>query len=145
MARRVRGVSRESEILDCEALSKLLLQDPMAIARLEVARRKGTLVKICAMTIPEADQARVDRGWKRYLLSRLTVEPVTEAIALRAAELLREHGAHGHKYAIDAVVAATALDSVRPVAVFTSDVDDLERFCAEADRPKEERIQVRPA
>ncbi|MET8050120.1 hypothetical protein ABZU75_21230 [Streptosporangium sp. NPDC005286] len=40
-------------------------------------------------------------------LSRLKVEPVTEEICVRAIELLRDAWLHGHRYAIDAVVAAT--------------------------------------
>ena len=34
-------------------------------------------------------------------------------------------GLHGHKYAVDPVVAATALRSVKPVVILTSDVDDM--------------------
>lgn len=133
---------REVAVYDSEALSQLLRQDPLALARLEVARAKGTTVKVCAITIPEALDTKIRREWLSFVLSRLVVEPVTEAVALQAADLLQEHGLHGHKYAIDAVVATTALRCMRPVAVFTSDTDDMDRFCAEPARPKEERVRI---
>jgi hypothetical protein len=45
-------------------------------------------------------------------------------------DLLREAGLHGHKYAIDAVVAATALqEAVKPVLILTPDVDDMTKLC----------------
>lgn len=86
------------------------------------------------MTVPEAYQDKVSRDWLRYTLSRLAIEPVTEEVALCATGLLREHGLHRHKYAIGAVVAATALLRPGRVAVLTSDVDDLQRFCQEDKR-----------
>jgi hypothetical protein len=36
-----------------------------------------------------------------------------------------------HKYASDAVVAATALRSVMPVVILTSDADDMEKLCGQ--------------
>lgn len=45
-------------------------------------------------------------------------------------ELLREAGGlAGHKYAIDAMVAATALRSAKPVTVLTSDTEDMVMLC----------------
>ncbi|GIH69104.1 PIN domain-containing protein [Sphaerimonospora thailandensis] len=70
-------------------------------------------------------------GWH---LSRLRVEPVTEEVSACAMDLLREGGLHGHKYAIDAVVAATALRSSRPVIVLTSDEDDMRKLCGKTVR-----------
>jgi hypothetical protein len=37
---------------------------------------------------------------------------------------------HGHKYAIDALLAVVALRQKGQVTVFTSDVDDLEKLVA---------------
>lgn len=121
-------------VLDSEGLSRLLSRQPSALADLAMAVRKNTAVVVSAMTVPEAYHDRVSRQWLSYVLSRLAIQPVTEAIALRATDLLREHGLHGHKYATDAVVAATALHRPGPVAVLTSDVDDLRRFCADEPR-----------
>jgi hypothetical protein len=112
----------------------LLLKDTLALADLGLAVERETAVVVSAMTVPEAYHDKVQQAWLSYVLSRLTVQPVTEEIALRATGLLREHGLHGHKYAIDAVVAATALARPGPVAVLTSDVDDLRRFCQQDKR-----------
>lgn len=129
MARGVREVVQGTWVLDSEALSQVLLAQPKPLARLETARRKGTAVVVSAMTVPEAFHEKVPWDWLRYVLSRVAVAPVTEEIGLKATELLGEYRLHGHKYAIDAVVAATALLRPGPVAVLTSDVDDLRRFC----------------
>jgi hypothetical protein len=67
---------------------------------------------------------------------------VTEAIARSASDLLVENSLHGHKYAIDAVVAATAIQAARPVVLYTSDSDEMTRLCAEPARPKEERVRI---
>jgi len=57
------------------------------------------------------------------------VEPVTEAAAKAAAQLLEATGPHGHKYAIDATVAEVALRQPGPAAILASDVDDMTRLC----------------
>jgi hypothetical protein len=55
---------------------------------------------------------------------------VTEATAKTAAELLKAAGLHGHKYAVDATVAETDRRP-GPVALLTSDVDDVTRLCGD--------------
>jgi predicted nucleic acid-binding protein len=76
------------------------------------------------------------------VLARIAVVPVTAAIARRAGELLGTTGLPGHRCAIDAVVAATALDLERPVVLLTSDPDDMNRLVEEPERPKAQRIAV---
>ena len=76
------------------------------------------------------------------MLSRITAVPVTPEIARRAGALLGATGLPGHRCAIDAVVAATALDLERPVVLLTSDPDDLSRLVEEQHRPKAQRITV---
>jgi predicted nucleic acid-binding protein len=76
------------------------------------------------------------------VLSRITIVPVTAEIARRAGELLGTTGLSGHSCAIDAVVAATALDLERPVMLLTSDPDDLSRLAEEPGRPKAQRIVI---
>jgi predicted nucleic acid-binding protein len=76
------------------------------------------------------------------VLSRITVQPVTAEVARRAGELLGATGLSGHRCAIDAVVAATALGAARPVVLLTSDPDDLNKLVEEPDRSKDERIAV---
>jgi predicted nucleic acid-binding protein len=68
--------------------------------------------------------------------------PVSPEIARRAGELLGATGLSGHRCAIDAVVAATALGLERPVALLTRDLDDLSRLVEEPERPKAQRIAV---
>jgi hypothetical protein len=48
----------------------------------------------------------------------------------------------GHRCAIDAVVAATALGLSRPVVLLTNDPDDLSKLVDEPGRLKQERIAV---
>ncbi|MEV4320788.1 PIN domain-containing protein [Microbispora rosea] len=86
------------------------------------------------MTPIKAFDGRMTNDRLRWHLSRLRVEPVTEEVSVHALDLLRESGLHGHKYAIDAVVAATALRSTRPVIVLTSDEDDMSKLCGKAVR-----------
>ncbi|WP_326819471.1 PIN domain-containing protein [Streptosporangium sp. NBC_01756] len=86
-------------------------------------------VVVSAMTPIEAQDVRVKSDRLRGYLSRLRIEPVTEEICSRAIELLRGSRLHGHKYAIDAVVAATALRAVKPVLILTSDEDDMSKLC----------------
>lgn len=64
-----------------------------------------------------------------WTLSRIVVEPVTEAIARHAAALLAAAGLHGHEYAVDAMLSATALAAHAPVSVLTSDPEDLSALC----------------
>lgn len=54
----------------------------------------------------------------------------TEQAAKAAAKLLKDAGPHGHKHAVDATVAEVALRQPGPVAMFTSDVDDMRRCAA---------------
>jgi 5'-3' exonuclease len=52
-----------------------------------------------------------------------------------ARSSLRDTGLHGHKYAIDAVLAAVALaaaDQGCDVTVLTSDTDDLKKLLADS-------------
>lgn len=62
---------------------------------------------------------------------RVKVEAVTEQAARASAKLLKQAGLHGHRYAIDATVAETALRQPGPVAVLTSGVDDMVKLCGD--------------
>jgi hypothetical protein len=48
-----------------------------------------------------------------------------------AITLLGNAGLHGHKYAIDAALAAIALRQPGPVTVFTSGEDDMRKLCGD--------------
>ena len=119
-------------VLDSEALSRYLRADRKMTARLAVALEDDIRVVISAVTIVEADHDRVHSARLAWTLSRLTVEPLTKDLAQRASGLLESAGLHGHKYAIDAMVAATAITTAdKPARILTADPDDLEKLLGE--------------
>lgn len=121
-----------SVVLDSQALSLLLRNDRALTARIEATRRAGLPVRVSALTVVEAVHGKTDMPRLRWYLSRLRLEPVTPEDSLEAVNLLREAGGlHGHKYAIDALVAAMALRSPSPALILTSDRDDWTRLCGD--------------
>ncbi|GAA0361714.1 hypothetical protein GCM10009530_09110 [Microbispora corallina] len=134
MARARSKLSAGTVILDSQGLSKWCAADQRVTAILREAQNNDFRVAISALTPIEAFDGRIANDRLRWHLSRLRVEPVTEELSIHALDLLRASGLHGHKYAIDAVVAATALRSTHPVVVLTSDEDDMNRLCGKAVR-----------
>jgi predicted nucleic acid-binding protein len=129
-------------VLDSEGLSKLADGDARARAYLDTARARRARVAVSAITLTESLRGGPRDAAVHRVLSRITVMPVTAQIARRAGELLGATGLSGHRCAIDAVVAATALGLERPVVLLTSDPDDMNRLVEEPGRPKDERIVV---
>jgi predicted nucleic acid-binding protein len=129
-------------VLDTEGLSKLAAGDARARGYLDSARKRGARVAVSAITFTEALRGSPRDVAVHRVLSRIIVIPVTEGIARRAGELLAATGLSGHRCAIDAVVAATALGAERPVVLLTSDPDDLNQLVEEPRRPKAQRIVV---
>ncbi|HLU71966.1 MAG TPA: DNA-binding protein [Nonomuraea sp.] len=93
------------------------------------ARRRGMEVVVNALTIIEATHRRTDKARLAWLLSGLRISPVGDKEAKAASALLLNTGLHGHKYAIDAAVAEMALRQPLPVAMLTSDLDDMTKLC----------------
>lgn len=122
-------MSLESLVLDSQGFSGWLDRDRKVMRLLEQAERDGADLAMSAATIIEVAHAGVDSARMSWLLSRIRVEAVTKESARRSAELLKAAGLHGHKYAIDAMVAEVALRLPAPVAVLTSDVDDMVKLC----------------
>lgn len=116
-------------VLDSEGLSAWISGDRKVTALLDSAQRHETDLVISANTIIEVTHAGTNMARLTWVLSRIRVEPVTEQSAKAAAKLLKDAGLHGHKYAIDATVAEAALRQPQPVAVLTSDVDDMRKLC----------------
>ncbi|MEU0286219.1 PIN domain-containing protein [Streptomyces sp. NPDC006147] len=112
-------------VLDSEGLAKAVLRDRAVTGWLALARADDLRVITSAATLVEVVHPRINRPALEWTLSRLVVEPVSEPIARQAATLLAEAGLHGHKYAIDAMLCATALAAPGPVTVLTSHSDDL--------------------
>ncbi|MFI2430976.1 DNA-binding protein [Streptomyces sp. NPDC018693] len=116
-------------VLDSEGLAKAVLRDRTVTAWLALARADDLRVITAAATLVEVVHPRINRPALEWTLSRLVVEPVTEPIARHAAALLADAGLHGHKYAIDAMLSATALAAPGPVTILTSDPEDLTSLC----------------
>ena len=129
-------------VLDAEGLSKLAAGDARTRGYLDSAVARGARIVISAITLTEALRGGPRDTAVHRVLARITVVPVTAAIARRAGELLGTTGLSGHRRAVDAVVAATALGTERPVVLLTSDPDDLNKLVEEPHRPKAERIAV---
>jgi predicted nucleic acid-binding protein len=129
-------------VLDTEGLSKLAAGDARTRGYLDSARKRGARVALSAITLTEALRGGPRDAAVHRVLSRITVISLTEGIARRAGELLGATCLPGHRCAIDAVVAATALDVERPVVLLTSDPDDLTKLVEEPGRPKALRIVV---
>ncbi|MFH9134625.1 PIN domain-containing protein [Streptomyces sp. NPDC017524] len=122
----------ETVVLDSEGLSAWIAQDRKLLAMLQVFHDMGADLVIGANTIVEVTHSRTNMPRLNWALSRVKVEPVTEQAAKAAAELLKSAGLHGHKYAIDAIdatVAEVALRQTKPVALLTSDSDDMTKLC----------------
>lgn len=115
-------------VLDCAALSMAVRGDRRMIAWLDLAARGEADVVASPMTLVEAYNGRTtERRWD-WVLSRLQVVGIGKDEARQARRLLADANLHGHKYAIDAVLAVIALKQRGQVTVFTSDVDDLEKL-----------------
>jgi hypothetical protein len=119
-------------LLDSEGLSKLYRKDRTVVVLVQAASEEGVRVATTAMTALEADYERIHPARISWVLSRIDVHDVTRTVTDRAAVLLRTHRLHGHKYAIDAVLAAIAREVSPPVTVLTSDPEDLTLLCGPA-------------
>lgn len=115
-------------VLDCEALSLAVQGDRKMLAWLNLAAQGEADVVTSPMTLVEAYDGRTTEQRWDWVLSRLKVADVGKDEARQARRLLADAKLHGHKYAIDAVLAVIARQQKGQVTVFTSDVDDLEKL-----------------
>jgi predicted nucleic acid-binding protein len=121
----------ESLVLDSQGLSSWIDRDRKVMRLLEQAERDGVDLAMSAATIIEVSHDGVDSARLNWLLSRIRVEAVTKESARRSAGLLKDAGMHGHKYAIDAMVAEVALRLPGMVVILTSDADDMMKLCGQ--------------
>lgn len=119
----------ETVVLDRAGLSAWIVQDRQVAAMIQIFSELESDLVISATTIIEVSHAGVNIPRLNWLLSRIKVEPVTKETAKASARLLKEANLHGHRYAIDATVAEVALRQPGPVAMLTSDVDDMSKLC----------------
>ena len=137
-----RQVAGGTLVLDAQGLSKLARGDARVRGYLDSARARGARVAVSAVTLTEALRGGPRDAAVHRVLTRITIVPVTAVIARQAGELLGTAGLSGHRCAIDAIVAATALDLERPVVLLSSDPGDLNRLVEEPERPKVQRVVV---
>ncbi|GLF98845.1 PIN domain-containing protein [Streptomyces yaizuensis] len=127
-------------LLDSGGLAKAVQRDREVHEWLTAAREADLPVVTSAAVLVEVIHPRINDAALKWTLSRLRVEPVTQAFAHSAATLLRGAGLHGHKYAIDAMLCATALAQPGRVTILTSDVEDIELLTAEHARVIAEKV-----
>ncbi|MBW8705571.1 hypothetical protein MBT84_38795 [Streptomyces sp. MBT84] len=127
-------------VLDSEGLAKSVQRDQEVHEWLMAARDADLPVITSAAVLVEVIHPRINDVALKWTLSRLRVEPVTQAVAQSAAVLLRGAGLHGHKYAIDAMLCATALAQPGRVTILTSDVEDVEMLTVEHARVVAEKV-----
>jgi predicted nucleic acid-binding protein len=121
-------------VLDCEGLSKLVRRTPELTEWLAAAEAEDIRVIASSVTLVEARDPKTNQARFDHAVSRVNIVPPSEAIARHASKLLASAGLHGHKYALDAIVAATAINSPAPVTILTSDPEDLLILCGAGPR-----------
>ncbi|WP_037889068.1 hypothetical protein [Streptomyces sp. NRRL S-87] len=131
MATRRKLTSGGTLVLDSEGLSQYLARHRPVVNRVDYARRREANVVVSGVTLVEAYHAGVKRAHWEFVLSQLDIKPMTVEWFREAADLLSATGLHGHKYAIDAMVAVTTLHQPGPLLMLTSDVDGMARLCGD--------------
>jgi predicted nucleic acid-binding protein len=129
-------------VLDREGLAKLASGDQRARGYLQTAVARRARVAVSAITLTEVLRGGPRDAAVHRVLSRVTMVAVTPEIGRRAGELLGSTGLTGHRCAIDAVVAATALGLERPAVLLTSDPADLGALTEEPGQPKAQRVVI---
>ncbi|MFF8292843.1 DNA-binding protein [Streptomyces sp. NPDC016309] len=127
-------------ILDSESLAKAVQRDPEVHEWLTAARDADLPVSTSAAVLLEVIHPRVNDAALKWTLSRLRVEPVTQALAQSATALLRAAGLPGHTYAIAGMLCATALTQPGRVTILTSDVEDITMLTTDHPRVIAEKI-----
>ncbi|MEU0600137.1 hypothetical protein ABZ484_18120 [Streptomyces sp. NPDC006393] len=122
-------------VFDSEALSKAVHGDREMTALIKTAPRLDIPITTSALTTLEAwDPCETSRQalWN-WTLSRIHVVHTDDHVIAMARDMLKAAGLHGHRYAIDAVLAAVAGREAAQGAqatLFTSDTDDMNQLLA---------------
>ncbi|MGP4111485.1 PIN domain-containing protein [Streptomyces sp. 4N509B] len=134
----VRRARQRVFVFDSEALSQAVRGDREMAALIKTAPQLDIPIVTSALTTLEAWNPR--EGSRQALwswtLSRIRVVHTDDQTLSMARDMLRNAGLHGHKYAIDAVLAAVARREAEQGAettLFTSDTDDMTQLLV--DRP----------
>jgi predicted nucleic acid-binding protein len=118
-------------VLDSQGLSLYFEQDRTVLNMVRSALERGADRVISAATLLEAQHPGVKQARREYILSQLKIQPLLVPWAREAAQLLADAGLSGHSYALDAMVAVTALHQEPPVVVLTSDPGDMGQLCGD--------------
>lgn len=121
-------VTGGSLVLDSQGLSLYIDQDRAVLNLIRSALERGADRIISAVTLTEAQRPGLKAPRRDYVLSQLSVKPLTVPWAREAAQLLEDTGLRGHSHAM---VAVTALHQSPPVVMLTSDVDDMMLLCGD--------------
>lgn len=127
-------------VLDSEGLAQAVMRRREVQEWLEAAHRGDIPVITSAAVLVEVIHPKIDKAALRWTLSRLRVESMTQSVAQTAADLLFRAGRHGHKYAIDAMLCATAIQCRGDVTILTSDTEDIGLLTAEHARISVEKV-----
>ncbi|MFJ9374382.1 hypothetical protein [Streptomyces sp. NPDC101455] len=123
-------------VFDSEALSQAVQGDREMAALIKTAPQLDISIITSALTTLEAwDPRETSRqALGNWTLSRIRVVHTDDQVIAMARSMMKTAGLHGHKYAIDAVLAAVAgREAARgaQATVFTSDTDDMNQLLAE--------------
>lgn len=77
-------------VLDSEGLSKVVADDRQVMALLRGAEQEDMRVIVSVLTLIEAHHRKVNAARFNWVVSRLTVEPVSEEIGRSAMKLLTD-------------------------------------------------------
>lgn len=123
-------------VFDSDALSKAVQGDREMAALIKTAPRLDIPIVTSALTTLEAGDPRESsrQALWNWTLSRIRIVHTDDQVIAMARDMLRTASAlHGHKYAIDAVLAAVAGREAAQgtqATVFTSDTDDMNQLLA---------------
>lgn len=127
-------------VLDSEGVAKAVQRDREIHEWLTAARDADLPLITSAAVLVEVIHPKIDDAALKWTLSRVRFEPVTQGVAQAAAALLRSAGLHGHKYAIDAMLCATALQHPGRMTILTPDVEDIGLLTAGHSRVLAEKV-----
>jgi predicted nucleic acid-binding protein len=129
-------------VLDAEGLSKLAQGESRAVSFTMDAHDLRVPVVVAASTLTEVMRGGPRDAPVHRILRQIEISPIDAARAREAGELLGRARLSGHRYALDALVAAVTLAQPRPAVLLTTDSKDMQRLTDEPGRPRRERITV---
>ncbi|MFF8506735.1 DNA-binding protein [Streptomyces sp. NPDC015492] len=115
-------------VLDNQALSLALEGDRTIRVHLQIAQDEQRPLAVSALTILEAHNGKTRQEALRHFLSGVHVVEVLPDDAYEGTKRMGERS-QGHKYAIDAAIAAMCI-RIRAHRILTSDEDDMGRLLA---------------